>query len=140
MKIYSLQDKIRLKIANIEIAVSPLNTLQKAEIQGLIMKSLKDPSNMLPSIQASCLCIKYGLKELKGAKMADGSPFELQFEDGKLTDDCVEMLNNSQLSVKLHQTCFNLLNGIPTVWTDEHGEELKGVEVVKTRTKKKMKK
>ena len=140
MKIYSLTDKIPVKIGDITISISPLSTIQKAEIQGLMLKTVKDPENTLPAMQASNLCVKYSLKEIKGVEMADGTSFGLQFEDGVLTDDCVEQLNNSELGTLLHQTCLNLLKGIPNTFVDEYGNELKGVEMVRPKSKKKAKK
>jgi len=132
MKIYKLTDKIKLRIDDIEVTISPLSTVQKAEIQGLMMQSFNNPENLLPSMQATNLCVKYGVKDIKGVK-------GLEYENGILTDDSVEMLGNCKLSTKLSQCCLNLIHGIPEVFKTELGDKIKGVEIVKKAPVKKKK-
>jgi len=133
MKIYKLTDKINIKIDDIDVAISPLSTVQKAEVQALMMETLENPKNILPSMKAMNLCVKYAVKSIKGVE-------GLKFEDGCLTDDSVEALGNCKISNTLSRCCVNLLQGVPEYFTTEYGEKLDNVKIVETSKKIKKKK
>jgi hypothetical protein len=129
MKIYSLNDRISIKIDTISILISPLSYKQKAEIQASIARYAvsKDTSDLL---EGSFKALKYSVKDIKGAKNKDDSDYQITLENGIASDDSIEGLLNSSISNKLTNVAISLLNGIPTeIINPMTGEPLEGVTI-----------
>lgn len=85
-------------------------------------------------MQAAGEAIKCGIKNIAGLKLADGSDYELNFDDNnELTDESVDDLLNLEESGKLTNICAALVNGIPKEFVNAYtGKKLEGVEFIKT--------
>ena len=110
--IYKTTDKIRYKIGEIEVALSPLSSQQKAQLTETMSKAAK--GDYSAAMEGSLLTIQNCLKEISGVTNSDGSPYELEFQDGILTRECAEDLTNMEQSTSLVQLCAQYLAGIPS--------------------------
>lgn len=89
MIIYKPSDRIPIKLGDLTVVLSPLTFEQKADVYDLQMKAGKgkqDDTSILRKAMA------YSVKDLKGAKSWDGKEFTLNWENGKLCNDCIEVL------------------------------------------------
>lgn len=130
MKIYKLSDRIKLRIADVELTLAPLTRVQKYDIQSSIFKweSTKEATHL---IEGSFKAVKYGVRGISGVHGLDGSEYKLSFDGDVLSDDCVEELLNSELSNEITVSAISLLNGIPKkIINPMTGKELEGVEIV----------
>lgn len=137
-KIYKSTDKIKLKLGELQISVSPLTFYQKSEIQLILQEaaSKKDPMGLM---KAAFVCVKYAVKEIHGVETADGSQYELEFDGDVLSDECVNDLFSLEESEKLSLVCINLLQSRYSKFIDPNTQEiLKGVEIIeKSKPEKK---
>lgn len=125
MRIYKRSDRIPIKIGDITIKVGPLSLAEKAEIGSLFFSG-----KVADQLKATLLTIKYGVKEVEGFFTEDG-PYQLSFEGEYLTDDCASELINTEAGEKMVVVCTSLIKKIPDVFTDEKGNKLEGVEILK---------
>lgn len=135
-KIYRRSDKLKIKIDDITIEVSPLSVDQKSEIQELMVKG-RVKGDVKAVNQGLTLILKYGLKGISGVETQDGTAYVLKFEDGKLDDECISDLMNMEVSEKIALVCTTLVNKIPKEFTDTNGNKLEGVEFVKESSEEK---
>lgn len=126
MRIYRTTDKIKYKLGELTIEVSPLSLEQKTQLQEKIVNAQKE-NNLQSLVDGSIAAIKFGLKSVSGLENADGSPYELQFENGQLTHECVQDLLNIPEATSLTSLCVSLMNGIPR-------ELPKGVTIAEDKT------
>lgn len=127
MKIYKVTDKIPVKIDTLEFKISPLQHIQKTNIQREILKAEQgDPFALM---DAAKLAIKYAVKEVKGITDQDDNEYVLEFENGELTENCVDDLLNADQEQKLSLVCMGLVKGIPTAPVDQNGKPIKGIKV-----------
>lgn len=113
MIVYHPSDKISYSLGEIKFSISPLTFYQKQQVASILQSAIqsKDPQKML---EASILTVKMGLKSISGLQFEDGSDFQLQFdENGQVTDGCIDILLNTDISEKLIGLCSQLVNGIP---------------------------
>lgn len=112
MRIYKLTDKIAYKLGEeLKVKVSPLSLEAKAEIHSHMLKGSKGDVKEL--MQGSISVIRHGLKEVEGLTDSSGQPYKLEFENGMLTQQCVEDLLNMEQSTALVQLCSAFVAGIP---------------------------
>lgn len=131
--IYRKEDRVKVKIGSLTVKLSPLSYREKAEAQNLIMS--KNPT---ASMDGSIYAVKCAVKEIEGLKLPDGSAYELEFENGMLTDECIDDLTNLEENDQLFVACLSLLNGIPKKFINPlTGKELEGVKIVKEKAGKK---
>jgi len=123
--VYRTSDRIKIKVGELVVSVSPLNRYQKAKVQELTMVG-KD-------IDAASTALKAGIKNIEGLEDIHNEPYKLVFDDNKeLTDECIDDLMNLELAPELVNICVSLLNGIPKEFVNPvTGKKLKGVEFVK---------
>lgn len=132
--VYRKSDRITLKVHDLTVKVAPLTFAEKAEINGLI-GSAADPNG---AMKGSLLAVKCAVKDIKGLTLPDGSPYKLEFENDKLTDECVDDLTNIQGGSELFIACLNLISGVPQDFINPvTGQKLEGIEVVKEKAAKK---
>lgn len=131
-KIYKTTDRIELKIDDVTVKVSPLNYEQKSEIEVLMREN-----NLSDKVQGIVLAIRYGVKEISGVEDSDGKPYELQFENGVLTKQCVSDLLNLDIKDKLSIVCSSFVPGVPKSFYGPDGNLLDGVEFVDKADSKK---
>lgn len=123
-KIYRTSDIIPLNIDGLKIGVSPLTFEQKMEIQAQMLSG--KPTD---AMKAAAFAVKYALKKLDGIEDSNGNPYELQFENGRITDQCWDDLQNMAQSQKLTMVCLNLLSSVPDEFTDPAtGKKIEGVK------------
>ena len=106
MIIYKKDQKVNISIEGIDIKVSPLSHHQKTVLQGMMIKAVNgDMDEAMKSVRQS---LKYCLKSMKGVKYIDEDgevqDYKLEFEDGELTDDCVDEILNMPISNKINKT------------------------------------
>lgn len=134
-KIYKTSDRIKVKIDDISIKIAPLSYETKCEIQANLING-----DTLGIVKAAKLSIQHGVKEIEGVENADGSAYELQFENGALTEECVDDLLNIDQDNKLSFVCTKLLEGIPTSFVDpQTGKKIEGISIEKPAVSRKKK-
>lgn len=127
-RIYKLTDRIKVKIDDITVTVSPLSRHQKAEIQTLLLGLGR--GDVKAATEGIILAMKYAVKSIEGLEDAAGV-YKAQFDDsGHLTDETIEDLYNLEDSVKLLQVCQSLVSGVPSEFQDKDGKPIDGVEIV----------
>lgn len=122
--IYGTNDRIRVKIGGLVFSISPLTFKTKSDMQALVMKG--------DAMGAAALAVKHAVKSIDGVKRPDGSVYELEFEDGVLSDNAIDDLLNIPQGTKLSQIAVELINGMPKEFVDATtGTKMEGVEIVK---------
>ena len=129
-RIYKITDKIPVKIHDIEISISPLSFENKSVCLDLITKG--------EHMKAAVYAMQCSVKSVNGIENADGSPYELVSENGKLSQECVDDLLNMSESPEMQFVAMTLLQGIPKEFVDPAtGKPIKGVEFVNEKKSKK---
>lgn len=125
MKLYKTTDRIKVKIGDLEVSISPLTYEQKIEVQTILSNSSK-PDDIY---KGSLLAMRYGIKEIKGLELTDGSKYELNFDEGILTEECAKELLNIEMNAELMAVCNSFADKIP------QQINIKGVEIVNPKKK-----
>lgn len=132
-KIYRLTDRISVKINDIVVKVGPLSVHDKTQIQSLMLNG--QLTKNLPMITEGIItAIQCAVKDISGLKDIQGNEYKLQFENNKLTKECVDELLNIGLTDEITLVCMNLLKGIPSQFTDNEGKPIQGVEIISEET------
>ena len=128
--VYRKSDRVRIKIDDLEVSLSPLSYHEKSEVSRLMM----DGKIGTAAVEA----IKLAVKDIKGLKLSDGSVYELKFENDKLSEETLDDLMNLEHSKKLVLVCLNLLSTVPEEFIDtESGKPLEGVSIIKEKKPRK---
>lgn len=112
-RIYRVTDKIEYKVGELTFKVSPLTVEDKIALTGFTFEAQK--GNLKAMVDLQMYALRCGLKEITGLEDADGNPYQLAFENNKLTEECVQDLMNIEQSAKMIGLICTLMNGIPTV-------------------------
>ena len=133
MIIYRKQDKLTIEIEGIEFKLSPLTFNQKSKLQSHMMKAMQgDMEEAMMSVKES---LKFCLKDMKGVfyidENGDQREYQLQFENGDLSEDCLDEVLNMPFSNKLNSVCSAMLQGIPEKIVDAEGNEIQGIKIKK---------
>lgn len=127
-KILRMTDRIKFSVKDIEFVVAPLSIMQKSEISGA-NKNFGGESQ-IDLVKSQFLYIKYGLKEMNGVTDHDGNEYKLQFDDGCLTDSCVDEIFNMEQKEDFLNIAWQFFNGLPEKLIDPAtGKTLKGVKL-----------
>tara|TARA_Y100001936_G_C16091405_1_gene686522 strand:- start:6447 stop:6875 length:429 start_codon:yes stop_codon:yes gene_type:complete len=131
MIIYRSTDRVKVEIDGINFKISPLTFQQKQELQGHMIKAVSgDMNEAMISVSKS---LKYCLKDMSGVFYIDEDgqkrEYKLSFEDGVLTDDCIDELLNMPFSSKLNSVCSAMLQGVPEKILDADGNEIEGIKI-----------
>lgn len=88
MIIYRPTDQIPVKIGEVTFWLSPLSHSQRQEILALtVVKAGEERTRPMEMAQ---LTLSISLRKIVGVNDADGSPYELEFdENGRVTLDCI---------------------------------------------------
>jgi len=128
MIVYRKSDRIKLKVGELEVHMSPLTFAEKSTVQEYIMEN---------PMKGSLHALKCAVKDIQGLKLPDGSEYELAFENEILTDECVDDLTNIQNVDELFIACLDLINGVPSEFRNPMtGEKLEGVEIIREKAEK----
>ena len=131
-RIYKMSDRIPVKIHDLKVKIAPLSYEVKSVCQGMIISG--------NHMQAAVHALKNALKEVNGLENADGSSYELEFENGELTSTCIDELLNVQWSNEIQMVAISLLQGVPKEFTDPStGKPLEGVTFAEAPKAKKAK-
>lgn len=122
-RIYRKSDRISLKIDDLVVKIAPLGVHQKAMIQQAMLEGQAEKS-VEKATKGILLALKFGLKDISGLEDADGNPYQLQFDEDGLTDDCIDDIMNIQQKDKLILACSTMANAIPTSF------KIEGVEFI----------
>lgn len=133
-KIYKRSDRIAVKIKDITVKLAPLSIDQKAEIQQAMLNG-RVKSDIKELTRGMVLSVKYSLKSIEGVTDSNDKPYALEFEGENLTDSCVNDLFNLEVKQELALVCSSLVKNIPNDFTDENGQKLEGVELIKPSEK-----
>lgn len=132
-KVYRTTDKISVRIDDIVVKISPLSYDQKTDIQMLLVSG--DPLSVVKAAKES---IKFAVKEISGVEDSDGNVYELEFEDGALSNACLDDLLNIDPEDKLSLVCTSLLQGIPKGFNDpQTGKPIEGISIERPSSRKK---
>lgn len=132
MRIYSLKDRITVKIDELEFKLAPLSYKQKIEIQSLLTSGKE--------FDGIARAIKYSVRHVSGLEDVNGEEYKIKLEADVLSDESLDDLMNLEISMKLHLVCAHLVSGIPSkIIHPDTGEEIEGVEIVGQEIKKKRK-
>jgi hypothetical protein len=139
-KIFRKTDKIKVRVGNesdnLVLVLSPLDYQQKNEIQSMLLEAQNknEPTRYVDGIR---LAIKYSVKGVENCVDGDGNKYVPAFENGLLTDECVDDLMNMDLSDKVMMVCANLARGVPSKFLDQQNKELPDVEILGDKSSKK---
>ena len=113
MRIYRLTEKIKYKIGEIEISISPLDLHDKTTLHSHMIKG--QSGDVAALMAGSTFAIKAAVKSVSGLEDANG-PYEVKFdESGKyLTEECVSELLNISESNQMISLCASLMAGVPS--------------------------
>jgi len=129
-KIWRRSDRLKVKIGEVVLTLAPLNNHEKSEIASLMAKgTINQDFNALRS--GSILSVKYSVKSISGVLDQDDKPYELKFEGEYLTEECLNDLFNLGITKQITQVCAALVKNVPDEFTDDKGNKLEGVEILK---------
>lgn len=127
-KIYRVTDRVKVKIDDITISVSPLSKEQKRQLMSLMMKAQTgDLSSAQQSLEEA---IKFSVKSISGVTDGNDEPYALEFQDGALSEACVNDLLNMEIGSKIQAVCIALLNNVPKTFVDQNGKAIEGVKII----------
>lgn len=134
--IYELSDRITVNIDDIKFKVSPLSYAQKSEIQDLAEKCTQT-REMRYMREAAFKAVQFAVKGVTGLTRPNGDIFELEMDNGILSEKSVDALLNIRMVDKLATVCTSLVNGISGKVFDENGKPLEGVSFEESTEEKK---
>lgn len=129
-RIFKLTDRIKVKIDDFIVYLSPLSIAQKREIQILLNQGV-EKSDYKSLQDAVILCLKRALKNIEGVLDSDDNDYKLSFTENELSEECLEDLLQNDWIKKVLVVCNNLVRGIPTEFLDDKQQPIPGVEIIK---------
>lgn len=124
MIIYKLTDRVKIKIRELVFTLAPLDYFQKRKIQDMAIKEQFE--------NAVIYAIKCSLKDIEGLETSDSNKYELEFEDGIVSDKCIaEFLGSIPNSDLLQAACTQMATKILSE------ESLPGIKIIKDKEIKK---
>jgi len=119
-KVYSTNDRIRLKIGDLTVFFRPLTYAEKSEIQASMMSG-----SVKGAMQGAYDTLRAALVDVQGLEYHDGSSFK--YDEDKFDD-----ILNLPESPTMTKAALNLLSNVPDEFKDpESGLKLDGVEILK---------
>lgn len=126
-RILRLRDRVNLQIGEVKFTLAPLSHFQKQELAECTR--IKDGEEIFDLTKAQALYIKYSLKGIDGVENYDGTKYELEFENGALTDDCVSEVLCIEQKKELLTAAWQILNGIQELIDPVTKKPLEGVDL-----------
>lgn len=128
--IYRKSDLVDIEIDDLTFKIKPLSYMERVDI----MSTLSNEGGKVieNAAKATFLTMKYGIKKVSGAKLADGTDYEIGLDaDGNISEESIDDLLNLKISANLGLCLHNFLNGVPEEIIDPNtGEVIKGVKLV----------
>lgn len=137
MLIHRKTDKIEVEFLSesgesVTAFFAPLTTGEKS----MIISQAPNGNDAGAVLSFARAVIKSTLKEIRGLTCLDGTEYNLQIEDGKVTDECLDdVMNIPELFTKTMTISSLFLAGIPKegqVMNPQTGEPIAGVTVKKS--------
>ena len=96
----------------------------------------KDPASASEGIRKA---LQYSLKKVEGIEDSNGEPYNLEFNDGLIKQECIDDLMNMDIDLtsKVMLVCSNLIGGIPKEFKDDKGVKLPDIEILGDESGKK---
>lgn len=131
--IYTKNDRIKVKINEIEFHLAPLTYAEKSEAQRLISSGQENGA-----MDGSIYAAKCSIKDVKCLFRPDGSEYKLEFEGDKLSDSSLDDILNIEESTDLFIACLALMNGVPNEFKNPiTGQKIEGIEILKEEASEK---
>ena len=139
-KIFRKSDRIKVKIGTGEegltLSLAPLSQHLKVEIQALFIRASAAKNPKLNN-EGLMLALKNSIKAMEGVTDQNDEPYQLEFVDGVLSDECLDDLMNMSMADKLMFVAGNMVNGVPSQIIDENGKPVVDVEILEASKPKK---
>lgn len=131
-QIYKVTDRIKVKVGDITLILSPLTKEQKMNTQLHTAKAVK--GDMESAMKAVELAVKYSIKGIEGLFHVNDQgvevPYTVKLEGGVLSDEAINDLMNMELSDKISNVATAFLGGVPSEIKDQKGNKIEGIEVI----------
>ena len=125
--IYRKTDRVKIEVDDLVISICPLGHHEKNKIQSLLVGG-----NVDSLMAGATLALKSAIKAVKGLKLQDGEDYQLEFENGELTDDALSELMNVECNSKITAICLQLMDGIPKEFINPDTKEvIDGVRIIR---------
>ena len=123
-------DIIKIKTGEITFHLTPLTFEQRAEVNGQIQREAGQI--IRNSFAMAGLAVKYALRKVEGAELANNEPLEIVVEKGKITNKSLDAVSNIPIHSKhLFNSCVTLANTGPfTELLDDDDKPIKDVQVI----------
>lgn len=109
MKILTLKDRVKVSVDGVTFYVSPLSREAKRQLAGCrFVESGEEKMNLY---EANTILLKYGLKDVEGLKDYHGDNYKLEFDNEKLTEECVSDILNLPVKDSLLAAAWSVSNG-----------------------------
>lgn len=129
-------DRVRISVGKTVFILGPLSQIQKIELSECSRIDTNGDS-VYDLTRAQTLLVKYGLKGLEGVTDGDDDPYQLTFENGVLSDECISEVFSLEEKTLYIQAAWQCLNNIPDKLTDPvSGKKLKGASLARVGKKK----
>lgn len=109
-KILRTTDIIRFEVGEVKFGISPLSVEKKSLVSGATR--LVGGEYVHDLVTAQQIFIKHSLKELSGVQDYDGNEYVLEFENGSLTDECVDDIFNLEQRSEFMVIGWEVFNGL----------------------------
>jgi hypothetical protein len=134
--LYMPDERIPLKVDDLYIEVTQLTQAHKLILMELLSRADVSTES---GFEAARKAIQFGVKSIKGIKRSDGSDYEVEVENGILSEECVNALLNLGVTQKMQAVCLSLLAGFNGQCTDLAGNPIPGVSMLKAPASKRRK-
>jgi hypothetical protein len=129
MKIARLNEKIKIKLEDVTVIVTPLSGSKKIEMTSMV-KASKEGKLTVDKAAQELFLVKHSVKALEGLKDLDDKEYQLSFteEGGPLTDECAEevlsFLVNTYFTIAMVQSMKGLFGVVTNPY---NGMTLEGI-------------
>lgn len=118
-KVYSLDDRIDLKVGDLKVTFRPLSYEEKSNIQALMVSG-----NIKSAMDGAYEALKTALVDIKGLCNRDGSAY---LYDKEKFDDILNLPESPVLT----KAALNLLSSVPSEFIDPStSKALEGIEIL----------
>lgn len=119
-KILRLSDRIKIKVEDVTFWIAPIGAVVKKEIAGCT--KLQGGKEVFDLFDAQMIYLKHGLKKVEGITTYKDEPYELEFINDQLTDECVSEILSIDCTPKFLESAWNVFNGFT-------GQQVEGAEI-----------
>lgn len=131
--IYRKDDLIKLKIGDLTFSIRPMSYQDRVSVLSAL--SNEGGSVIENAALATFKTMKHTIVSVDGAMLLSGDKYKItKDDDGKISDTSIDELLNLEENNLLGLALNNFLRGVPAkIINPNTGEELEGVEIVKSK-------